>query len=435
MPEAGYVVQNEGAIEDSGVDQTPPQPQPTPIKPYSAPASWKETFALEYFTFYFDTPVRVPDMKAYPVFSVRQRMLSVEEVKDFIALFISNAQEYAKPVRTKADIGQEIADAKRGYWDGNKFVHYPDEDKMISDLEKQRQEAPEQPEYQNIGAFQISELPFRLDFYFEDHSKVNIAAGRSSISISKLPELSMQPEAWVVRGSAMPGEAKGTRLSNVKIREEGALIQAQSILEQAGLSHLSLISAEKARLIMDRSREVASEGWRLMFGRSDAGYIPVDLTDFAENIYRNLQAAPEYSAPLNMEYMELYLDENGLQRLYWTNPLEMIDTLDEHVALIDFADIQAIVKQQLKNEWAWVQETSQFYDQSQTIYDMTLSYSLLPAKDDTNTAMLVPTWFVYYILKNDLEQVDAFVPSLLVINAVDGSIIDPIAPNDDIWVE
>ena len=245
----------------------------------------------------------------------------------------------------------------------------------------------------------------------------------------------MQPEAWVVNGAALPGEAKGTLLKNVKISEEEALAHAQSVLKRAGLSHLSLISTEKARLIMDRSHEVASEGWRLMFGRSDAGYRPVDLINFGGSIYRNLQAAPEYSAPLDMEYVELYLDESGLQRLYWTNPLEMIDTLDEHVALLDFSDIQTIVKQQLKNEWAWVQEKSQFYDQSQTIYDMTLSYSLLPAKDDANTAMIVPTWFVYYILKDDLEHVDAFVPSLLVIQAVDGSIIDPIAPNDDIWVE
>lgn len=224
-------------------------------------------------------------------------------------------------------------------------------------------------------------------------------------------------------GFATPREPKGTMLNNVKISKQDARGLAESILHDIELDYFSLASIEKARLFDDRSSKTHSEGWYLVFGRGDGGYIPLNLTDYADSIYRKVTA--EYAAPWSLESLQMYIDENGLQLLDWSNPLKITQTVDKNIALLDFSDIQLRIKQQLENEWSWIEGEITYYDPSQTVYHVALSYSLQPQNDHLDMAMLVPTWFVFYKLSVRLDD-DGLRSDLLALNAVDGSVVSPI---------
>lgn len=425
-PEIDYVVpKGEGNFEQALNTQAPQ------YKMYEAPTIWVEEYPLEFLTFYFDTPVHVPSIESFPVFSMQQRTLSKVDIEAFISPFISNATKYAEPVATKAYYDQEIVITKRGYFDTEKnmFVKHPNEKEMIRELEQLRQNAPEHPDYKAIDMFQIKEIPFGLEFYYDGQESAQISASNNSITINKLHECIIQPESWVKAGNAIWGEPKGSLLENVKISETDALEQAKSILSRAGIDYLSLIRAEKARLV-DSWDKVVSEGWKLNFGRGDAGYKPVDLYAYTDNIYRTSQAGPEYSAAWDLEYMEMYIDDGGLLWMNWDNILETSETITENVSLLNFNEVQSRVKQQLKNEWSWVESKDEYDILDQTVVDITLSYSLLPAKDDTTKTILAPTWYIFYTMSDYADEVGSVQPFLLAINAVDGSKVNPIAPKD-----
>ena len=137
------------------------------------------------------------------------------------------------------------------------------------------------------------------------------------------------------------------------------------------------------------------------------------------------------------EKMFFYINDEGILRFSWTNPISYKETLSENVQLLSFEKMQEVFRQQIKNVHLWNDEPD-VTNRIIVIDNITLGLMrvLQPNSDEY---LLIPVWDFFgeeiyqysedantqYILDNNNQIVEKReLISYLTINAIDGSIID-----------
>lgn len=122
--------------------------------------------------------------------------------------------------------------------------------------------------------------------------------------------------------------------------------------------------------------------------------------------------------------------DGNLLSLDWRGAMQETEVLSETTALLPFAEIQEIFKQQLG--YAFANEIHK--NGTLTVDDVQLGLFRIREKNDMEHGLLVPCWMFRGKLLFDPDSVTQGYPNgvdydmfpLLIINAIDGSIIDPI---------
>ena len=166
--------------------------------------------------------------------------------------------------------------------------------------------------------------------------------------------------------------------------------------------------------------ETLSEGWLLTYVRSDGGCIPVYYQNQQSGVL--YQRSEDYAPRWYPEVVYLFVDENGVQKLEWRNPLEIVETMNENVLLLEFDEIREQITQAIENGYSYVSERlGGNGNYVVTVNRIVLTNVLAPMRDTVEYQMLVPAWFVFY-----QQQMGAAEPltAFIAVNAVDGSTID-----------
>ena len=425
-PEEDIIVnKGDGALEAAIAATAVPSEQPLlPVDEVGERVEhWTDELHIRGLTCTIDADIVLPDKKIFPVYRVRQRTLDAAAAAQVLDYFLADATGACETTDTREEVLLDLMAVRRGEYvtydgAGGAWQPYDGQEEDIARLEEQLQNTPEEtfgpvPDTVPIGTPYTYALP--------DGKRICVRVSeRAAYASTYFPRGIIQPENWVMDGEAYPGEPKGTTLQNVKISQAEAEAMAEAFLEQAGLTYLGLAEAEKARILQGTTYETLSEGWQLIYVRSDGGCIPVYY--YNQQTGYLYQRSEDYAPRWYPEALRLYVDENGVQEMEWDRPLEIVETMNENVLLLEFDEIRGQITQAIEHGYAYMSEKMGGSRQHEvTVTSIVLTNVLVPMRDTVDYQMLVPAWLVFY-----QQQMGAAEPltAFIAVNAVDGSTID-----------
>ena len=424
-PEVEPVVnKGDGALEAAIAATAVPSEQPLlPVDEVGERVEhWTDELHIRGLTCTIDADIVLPDKKIFPVYRVRQRTLDAATAAQVLDYFLADATGACETTRTREQVLLDLMAARKGNYvsyDGvSVWEPYDGQEEDIARLEQELQNTPEET-FGPVPDTVPLDPPYT--YALPDGGRVRVQVSQDSLYATAYGVYSIvQPENWVMDGEAYPGEPAGTTLKNVKLTQAEAEAMAQAFLEQAGLTYLGLAEAEKARILQDITFETLSEGWQLIYVRSDGGCIPVYY--YNQQTGYLYQRSEDYAPRWYPEALRLYVDENGVQEMEWDRPLEIVETMNENVLLLEFDEIRGQITQAIEHGYAYMSEKMGGSRQHEvTVTSIVLTNVLVPMRDTVEYQMLVPAWLVFY-----QQQMGAAEPltAFIAVNAVDGSTID-----------
>ena len=221
---------------------------------------------------------------------------------------------------------------------------------------------------------------------------------------------------------------------DVTMARETAEATLRTALEQLGLTEYSVYSAEKACLL-ERSQEGSkpryrSGGWSFTLTRNPAGY-PSSALPWEPSQFLNYGTDPSFIAnePVAQEHVTVYVDENGLQAFGLYDRKAVTSLPNANVELLPFDDVQRIAKNTLAMCVGY--DRSGERKTELEIYRMLLTTYTLRVMDSSEYYEM-PCWVVFFdeLADNEsyrmrMRESTFETHEVLLINAIDGSIIHP----------
>lgn len=212
------------------------------------------------------------------------------------------------------------------------------------------------------------------------------------------------------------------------ISQDEAFQIAQKYLNNLG-SDLELYLAEPCSILRNSAID-KDTGWMFTFTRSING-----LQARYEDgwTYVNPEAPPVHVSPWASEVLKISVDQTGICSLWWQGA-----TLPQHenVKTTSIFSIEDLPKK--------------IYDSLYRIYGshrngagkglvfeintIELGTSLISENNDRESAIFIPTWYIYLNRRWQGEK-EYLTPDKLCLNAIDGSYIEPRLSIDDITIE
>lgn len=122
------------------------------------------------------------------------------------------------------------------------------------------------------------------------------------------------------------------------------------------------------------------------------------------------------------ECIEFRINDNGIVGFDYNAPLNIVETVVDNSALKSFDDIKTTFEKMMP-----ITKASEYYTKVYDVDRVRLSYSRISEADSFDTGLIVPVWDFLGSYENveDSYIMGNGYGSLLAINAIDGSIIDP----------
>ena len=128
------------------------------------------------------------------------------------------------------------------------------------------------------------------------------------------------------------------------------------------------------------------------------------------------------------------VNESGILTCEWGDPLQVTEVITEHASLLPFEEIERIAKRQMNRILSYGAEENSTLE----VTDVRLGLLYLMEQYSTDSGLMVPCWIFRKTQNVSEEQmklwnreVSSFdydwLNPLVIINAVDGSVIDPWA--------
>ena len=418
------VNRGDGALEEAIAATAVPSEQPLlPVDEVGERIErWTDELHIRGLTCTIDADIVLPDKQIFPVYRVRQRTLDAKTVTETLAPLLAGATGACETTRTREDVLLDLMLARKGsyavYNGVGVWEPYDGQEEDIARLEEELKNTPEET-FGPVPETVPLDTPYT--YALPDGGRIRVRVSQDGLYATAYGAYSgVQPESWVMAGEAYPGEPKGTTLQNVKLTQAEAEAMAQAFLEQAGLTYLGLAEAEKARILQDITFETLSEGWQLIYVRSDGGCIPVYY--YNQQTGYLYQRSEDYAPRWYPEALRLYVDENGIQSFEWSRPLEIVETMNENVLLLEFDEIREQITQAIAHGYAYMSEKmGGSGNYAVTVNRIVLTNVLVPMRDTVEYQMLVPAWVVFY--EEDLGLGEPL-RDFIAVNAVDGSLVD-----------
>ncbi len=206
------------------------------------------------------------------------------------------------------------------------------------------------------------------------------------------------------------------------LSEAEAIETADRLLKDSGINYMCCIEAQESLFDLasyDANR--SEKGWLLEYGRVVNG-VPIILkTD------GTLADDGEYARSWSGERMMFYVTDRGVIGFRWYSPYEVIGTVSEDAKLLGVDEIKRIFEKMILIENNWVNKNGDGKNSLKIDIDsIELGLTRIMKQNEHDKALLVPTWVFtgrkHYKgtkggVTNDREP-------QLIINAIDGSIID-----------
>jgi hypothetical protein len=206
--------------------------------------------------------------------------------------------------------------------------------------------------------------------------------------------------------------------------KEDAILTAKQFAAQIGFSDLEVAQTSDciwmgaADEYWEDSKAV-KDGYVVLFEHNIDGYwLEDDVEDYYEVLRESSVENPQYQIK---SYLKIYVNDYGIVNMECINPLTEIQKTED-VPMISLDNVQEIMTDALKNDtdkYAFAE-----YDKLQKFGYMDLVYFRLHSNDEDGTYSYVPAWMLYEQKKDDDSSDVQGYGAVIVVNAIDGSIID-----------
>lgn len=437
--------------------------------PLEAPATWTHTFGSSdgAFSIVIDAGVELPDAGSYPVAKVKKIDLTEAWLKNFLQRLSNGGKVYQfkdETVYTKSEIEEILINLRRELSD-------PSSDLNSANLTEEARAARAQEIEEDLRlwleAYEAAPETYALVEQPIEYSEDNAGGQQFSCSL----DLGKDTLAYV---SVSRSEAGGYVVIANQDPTVGQILSTTEDLQK--LDKLTITPDEAANLGLDFLRSLGEEDFApaLVLGgyMQDPGdpnapreaqpqCYQIFFTRSVEGVrttYRNASmdailaagrtaekaAVMEQYAPLwPQESIEMIITDTGVQQLRWEMPTEQVEVCNTNVALLPFSEIQRIFETQMLVEGLWRNPAdSDIIAREIVITRVTLGMMQIREKNTRDGLWMVPTWnfqgyeiYTYaapvpggYILDENNQYVNDQLAghSFLSINAIDGSVINPI---------
>jgi beta-lactamase regulating signal transducer with metallopeptidase domain len=467
-PEAPPVVNKadnhlEEMIASSAVSPVPTQAETVAPKPAAtdrtelvaalmnklgAPATYKETYKDKTgnIKVTIDSKVELPAAADFPAIQVKPYTFTQEAVDKFAAYFLKGAPVFTEEnVETKEEIMTWIVDtkgkierAKSHDFEINDKTYMKQLENDLEDYEKKYRDAPEQRKRtpattglvkRNEGKFVSVRAELGKDGPASFHCGNQDTGLRGDLSFENDGKGDYYPHNIIKQETEGPPRG-------MKATLEEAKKTAMQCLLNLGLGDMRVESVEIATFCRDFNDKndkeylkTAGQCYQFVIHRMVRGIpmVPVKASTRNDGDDPSIPASPEpdYNYTFDQEEIDLYVDDTGVVRFEWSDPVEEDAVLSEHVDLKKFGDIMKSAKKNMffKN-----------YGASNTkvhiaINKIRLSMMCIMQKDKPGKYLLVPVWdFIGNREDSYKDGPMEWLPfgdqSYATINAIDGSLIN-----------
>ncbi len=397
-----------------------------PVSPYKydAPMRWEESFFAREQEIRISADIELPESEQYPVTTIKRHLFTSNDAISFLQSFCPGDWSIRVNEYSLDELMTDLQNTSKGavvdvdeetgelIWET-----YEGQQERMEQLQKLIEETPSEDTYIPLST---NTLSFRLNRQRLKDCKGNswyIICRESYITLERYRDGNIQMENWVMQGDATPGE-EPHELMNIHISKEDAIAIGNATIESLGLKDFGLADVQKARETQSYTYAVYGEGYWLTYVPTLQGAVPCFYGDFVDPAFLNFTQNDEiaYAAGWPQEDIQMFVTEDGVLFISWSDPKETILTANSNVKLLPFEDIQKNLKKLLDYGSGGGKGSPIM------IKRMVLTTSIAQIPYQGDEAFLVPTWAVF--LTSEMYEQQNLDMGVLLINALDGSYIN-----------
>jgi hypothetical protein len=422
-----------------------------------------EPFGEAHFQIEVDASVVVPDTTNFPVAEIEKRLLTEEWAKNVMLImaegkpvmtYETEVPQTKKEILPQISMIQEILVNPDDYY--GEVTDEETRSQLIADLrvslqqwEEAYRKAPDVFEETEIDfSYVFGEMRGAVDFgkkrktYLSVMGYPDAAGGR--VEFNNLDDGVGLPFHFDMKSDF-------TNMNDITITKDTAVKTGLDYLEKLGETGFApaQISAGYCDPRGDSALAIHEypQCYQIMFTRSVEGVLTTyreSKNDVLMSGYstEKLEENSRYAYFFPQEYFEMVIRDSGVNYMMWEMPAIQTAVLNENVALESFETIiERFKKQILFESHPLMEEDPSIIKKTLVIDRIELGMMQVRKKDAMNSLLMVPAWSFFgrivvqytgpqpggYTLNENNEYVDE-VPgtSYMTINAIDGSIINPM---------
>ena len=214
---------------------------------------------------------------------------------------------------------------------------------------------------------------------------------------------------------------------------EDAQAYAEQLLADIGITDFACVVARIAPLIpdfFDEQQDVCPCAYELLFTRQVAG-VNVTFNDVAASGGISYRDTPDYTPTWYYEYIQLLVDDAGVFAMEFSQPHEVTEIVTERAEILPLEEAVASFERMIGYQYAAYEagEEEPCDDAYLCIDEIRLGLTRIAEKNTQEQGYLVPSWtfFGHYKLSDFWPDGEGHhgTEAILIVNALDGSIIDP----------
>ena len=214
---------------------------------------------------------------------------------------------------------------------------------------------------------------------------------------------------------------------------EDAQAYAEQLLADIGITDFACVVARIAPLIprfFDEQQDVCPCAYELLFTRQVAGVNVTynDVTDSGGRLYRD---TPDYTPSWGYERIQLLVDDAGVLYMAYPPLYEVTEIVTERAEILSLEEAVASFERMIGYQYAAYEtgEEEPCDDAYLCIDEIRLGLTRIAEKNAQQQGYLVPSWTFFGHYKLSDFRPDGYghhgTEAILIVNALDGSIIDP----------
>ena len=380
------------------------------LEEYSTPEhiDTKDTYNGLNLIFYAD--IMIPSQDSFCIVQVEKKNYSDEDYQAIMEYFCPKAKWINEPQQTKSQIEALISEMKQDSAANNSQLQQ-NIDYLYSLLE-------DAPEESTITEFTFSDegsefkayTPNNLGGYASFWGQYN---GNTYQYTRNADTVVMREEYLEPNDPLAAYFAKSAGISS----EAALKIAEETLIDLNVDKNIKLLYENKA--IAFAGTEAEAVGWDFVFTRSNNG-LPSPYVDYFD-LWSN-SAAPENYAPWDSEFYFIFVDKDGVYRLYVRGAGQQIDYEDNDVKLLPYNQLIEKIKMQLVAQHALPSGEKQIV----VVRQINLCSALVNINDNKKIGRSIPSWEVVYYLGDgtSFDESEAYELTTF-FSAIDGSYIEP----------
>lgn len=429
----------------------PSEPTDAPTEKQVFPDRWDEdaTQLNERVAISVHADVIQKEDGLYPVYRLKDAPLTDDDARELAAKILEKPVEAYTSEMTKGDYQRELqryldevaewqawVDAGKPDWGDRDETGYTPEgiEETTSRYMEQIKNAPDTLETKAVSDYSGLHFNSATVYTLESGAKAYVYFYQWGFGVYKnCAYFGQLYREMDYRMDKEYGESNAKFWHEVTMERADAEAILDNELVRLGLSEYSVSSAEKACLLerfMDESMRYKSSGWSFRLTRNPAGY-PVSDFPWEPSQYLNYGSDDGFVAnkPVREEHLTVFIDENGVQSLTFSDRKAVSGLPNANVELLPFDQVRQIAK----NTLSMCMRYDLFGERTVNIeiYSAMLTTYTLRVKD-SDEYYEMPCWVLFFdwLFDGDNETLrmhereSAWMQhDALVLNAVDGSIV------------